>query len=163
MLVGEMEYEDILERQELETFNGSLTEKNGRKIISGSLNEEYIQTYFIGTTHIMMTAFMFFMSIIVMNLLFGLAVTDVQVNNQNDTKLFGLNTWLHYFGIFLVFKFLFLATSNRNFTSTNHATARNGQPYGEHRKNDASLHSACFTSNPKMVKQKIPCRSSCKI
>ena len=87
MLVGEMEYEDILERQELETFNGTLTEKNGRKIISGSLNEEYIQTYFIGTTHIMMTAFMFFMSIIVMNLLFGLAVTDVQVNTQNDTKL----------------------------------------------------------------------------
>ena len=31
MLVGEMEYEDILERQELETFNGTLTEKNGRK------------------------------------------------------------------------------------------------------------------------------------
>ena len=88
MLVGEMEYEDILERQELETFNGTLTKRNGKDIISGSLNEEYIQTYFIGTTHIMMTAFMFFMSIIVMNLLFGLAVTDVQVNTQKGTKLF---------------------------------------------------------------------------
>ena len=87
MLVGEMEYEDILERQELETFNGTITARNGKQIISGSLNENYIQTYFIGTTHIMMTAFMFFMSIIVMNLLFGLAVTDVQVSTVNDKKL----------------------------------------------------------------------------
>ena len=80
MLVGEMEYEDILERKELKTFNGSIFLSNQNKgSISGDLNEEYEQTYFVGTTHIMMTAFMFFMSIIVMNLLFGLAVTDVQV------------------------------------------------------------------------------------
>ena len=77
MLVGEMEYEYILERKELTGFNGSITADNK---IGGDLKEEYWQTYFIGTTHIMMTLFMFFMSIIVMNLLFGLAVTDVQVN-----------------------------------------------------------------------------------
>ena len=79
MLVGEMEYEDILERKELTNFNGKIHENN---TISGNLNETYLQTYFVGTTHIMMTAFMFFMSIIVMNLLFGLAVTDVQVNTR---------------------------------------------------------------------------------
>ena len=77
MLVGEMEYEDILERKELTGFNGSITQDEK---IGGDLKEEYLQTYFIVTTHIMMTLFMFFMSIIVMNLLFGLAVTDVQVN-----------------------------------------------------------------------------------
>ena len=59
MLVGEMEYEDILERKELTGFNGSII--NNEKI-GGELKEEYVQTYFIGTTHIMMTLFMFFMS-----------------------------------------------------------------------------------------------------
>ena len=81
MLVGELEYEDILERKELKHFKGNITMVNGNANgnLSGDLEEVYEQTYFPFTTHLMLTAFMFFMAIIVMNLLFGLAVTDVQV------------------------------------------------------------------------------------
>ena len=87
MLVGELEYEDILERKELKHFKGSITmqsDTNSGKL-SGDLEEIYEQTYFPFTTHIMLTAFMFFMAIIVMNLLFGLAVTDVQVHTHTNT------------------------------------------------------------------------------
>ena len=81
MLVGELEYEEILEHKELKHFNGIINLQPHMKTgnLSGDLEEKYEQTYFPFTTHLMLTAFMFFMAIIVMNLLFGLAVTDVQV------------------------------------------------------------------------------------
>ena len=78
MLVGELDYENILERKELKTLTGDIVDG---KIVNGQLHEESEQTYFPFTTHLIMTFFMFFMAIIVMNLLFGLAVTDVQVSN----------------------------------------------------------------------------------
>ena len=90
MLVGELEYEEILERRELKHFNGtmSMQSRTNNGSLSGDLEEVYEQTYFPFTTHLMLTAFMFFMSIIVMNLLFGLAVTDVQVRTHNHTPIY---------------------------------------------------------------------------
>lgn len=88
MLVGELEYEDILERKELKYFNGNISmSKNISGTLSGDLEEVYEQTFFPFTTHLMLTMFMFFMAIIVMNLLFGLAVTDVQVYRINFSPL----------------------------------------------------------------------------
>ena len=83
MLIGELEHEDMLERTNYRlntTINGAII--NGT-IINGRINTEledvFEQTYFPVTTHLILTFFMFFMAIIVINLLFGLAVTDVQV------------------------------------------------------------------------------------
>ena len=74
MLIGELEYEDMLERTNLK-MNATII--NGT--IDTQLEDVFEQTYFPVTTHLIMTFFMFFMAIIVINLLFGLAVTDVQV------------------------------------------------------------------------------------
>ena len=74
MLIGELEYEDMLERTNLQ-MNATII--NGT--IDTQLEDVFEQTYFPVTTHLIMTFFMFFMAIIVINLLFGLAVTDVQV------------------------------------------------------------------------------------
>ena len=78
MLIGELEYEDMLERTNY---------RLNTTIINGSINAEledvFEQTYFPVTTHLIMTFFMFFMAIIVINLLFGLAVTDVQVYTRS--------------------------------------------------------------------------------
>ena len=84
MLVGELDYENMFEREELKRFSGNITLSNNKKTgsLNGSLHEEFEQTYFPVTSHVLMTCFMFFMAIIVMNLLFGLAVTDVQVHNN---------------------------------------------------------------------------------
>ena len=78
MLIGELEYEDMLERTNLK-MNTSII--NGT--IDTQLEDVFEQTYFPVTTHLIMTFFMFFMAIIVINLLFGLAVTDVQVYTRS--------------------------------------------------------------------------------
>ena len=78
MLIGELEYEDMLERTNLRM---NTTIINGT--IDTQLEDVFEQTYFPVTTHLIMTFFMFFMAIIVINLLFGLAVTDVQVYTRS--------------------------------------------------------------------------------
>ena len=78
MLIGELEYEDMLERTNLK-MNATII--NGT--IDTQLEDVFEQTYFPVTTHLIMTFFMFFMAIIVINLLFGLAVTDVQVYTRS--------------------------------------------------------------------------------
>ena len=78
MLIGELEYEDMLERTNLKM---NTTIINGT--IDTQLEDVFEQTYFPVTTHLIMTFFMFFMAIIVINLLFGLAVTDVQVYTRS--------------------------------------------------------------------------------
>ena len=90
MLVGELDYENMFEREELTHFSGNITLHDNKKTgsLNGSLHEEFEQTYFPFTSHVLMTLFMFFMAIIVMNLLFGLAVTDVQVQ---DSKIYRYN------------------------------------------------------------------------
>ena len=81
MLVGELDYEDMLERNDLKNITGKMVRNDNNEFIltNVTIEEVFEQTYFPITTHLVMTMFMFFMAIIVMNLLFGLAVTDVQV------------------------------------------------------------------------------------
>ena len=81
MLVGELDYEDMLERNDLKNITGKMVRNDNNEFIltDVTIEEVFEQTYFPITTHLVMTMFMFFMAIIVMNLLFGLAVTDVQV------------------------------------------------------------------------------------
>ena len=74
MMLGELEYEDIYYPQK-DTIN--LTIHNNT--ISGVIEDGFKTQYFPFTAHVVLLTFIIFVSIIVMNLLFGLAVTDVQV------------------------------------------------------------------------------------
>ena len=78
MLIGELEYDDLLENKNL-VMNGNITDVNGTQHINATLEEQLDRTTFPFTAHVIVSFFMFFMAIIVINLLFGLAVTDVQV------------------------------------------------------------------------------------
>ena len=73
-MLGELEYEDIYYPQK-DTIN--LTIHNNT--ISGVIEDGFKTQYFPFTAHVVLLTFIIFVSIIVMNLLFGLAVTDVQV------------------------------------------------------------------------------------
>lgn len=74
MMLGELEYDELYYPQE-KTFNLIMANST---FGSGSINEETQSQYFPFTAHIMVTFFILFISIIIMNLLFGLAVTDIQ-------------------------------------------------------------------------------------
>merc|ERR1719510_771157 len=73
MMLGELEYEDIYYPQK-NTIN--LTIHNNT--IYGVIEDGFKTQYFPFTAHVVLLTFIIFVSIIVMNLLFGLAVTDVQ-------------------------------------------------------------------------------------
>ena len=75
MMLGELEYEDLYYPQ---TNTINLTIINNTVV--GSIDEDVEHQYFPFTAHLIVLLFIIFVSIIVMNLLFGLAVTDVQVN-----------------------------------------------------------------------------------
>ena len=77
MMLGELEYEDIYYPQK-DTIN--LTIHNNT--ISGVIEDGFKTQYFPFTAHVVLLTFIIFVSIIVMNLLFGLAVTDVQVKSK---------------------------------------------------------------------------------
>ena len=74
MMLGELEYEDIY-YPEKNTIN--LTISNNTVI--GDIEQGVKEQFFPFTAHVVLLIFIIFVSIIVMNLLFGLAVADVQV------------------------------------------------------------------------------------
>jgi hypothetical protein len=74
MMLGELEYDDLYYPQDQTinlTINGSFA--------SGTIDQETKSQFFPFTAHILVTVFVLLVSIIIMNLLFGLAVTDIQV------------------------------------------------------------------------------------
>lgn len=85
MLVGELEYDNMVEQTE-NMLEGHFTANftNGNQSFIGSLNkikitDKSVPILFSFTDHLLIAIFIFFMAIIMINLLFGLAVTDVQV------------------------------------------------------------------------------------
>ena len=75
MMLGELEYEDIY-LPPRNTIN--LTIVNNTVI--GDIEDGVKATFFPFTAHAALLIFVIFVSIILMNLLFGLAVADVQVS-----------------------------------------------------------------------------------
>ena len=88
MLIGELEYDDMVQDSE-NHIRGSITGTmkagpGGPFLYNGTLDNVTIEEEFVGlpfpvTDHLFIFTFVFFMSIIMINLLFGLAVSDVQV------------------------------------------------------------------------------------
>ena len=70
-----VELDDGLLQTSDEVISGVVSNGN----ITARIEENPVQTYFPITSHIFVTIFIFFVTIIMINLLFGLAVTDVQV------------------------------------------------------------------------------------
>ena len=85
MLIGELEYDDMVEQRESKLkgmFIANFT--NGNNSLIASLDDieiadRELPILFAFTDHLLIGIFIFFMSIIMINLLFGLAVTNVQV------------------------------------------------------------------------------------
>ena len=91
MLIGELEYDDMVENND-HIVKGNLkfeshNEKWGStdlgdyigKFQNVNITQESIELPFPFTDHLFIGIFVFFMTIIMINLLFGLAVSDVQV------------------------------------------------------------------------------------
>ena len=74
MMLGELEYEDIYYPPR-DTINLAIINNT----IVGDIEDGVKTIYFPFTAHIALLIFVIFVSIILMNLLFGLAVADVQV------------------------------------------------------------------------------------
>ena len=94
MLIGELEYDDMVENSQshlVGNLTGSVS--RGGKFIAElknvSIKDEATQLPFPVTDHLFIGIFVFFMTIIMINLLFGLAVSDVQVLNSNKIMVKG--------------------------------------------------------------------------
>ena len=78
MMLGELEYDDLSYPDDyvvaLNTTNSTWA--------FGQLERQIEQQYFPFTAHVVITLFIMFVSIIIVNLLFGLAVTDIQVKGS---------------------------------------------------------------------------------
>ena len=86
MLIGELEYDDMVENKQsrlVGNMTGSVSSDTFvAELKNVSIEGEATQLPFPGTDHVFIFAFVFFMTIIMINLLFGLAVSDVQVLNN---------------------------------------------------------------------------------
>ena len=79
MLIGELEYDDMVQDVK-ETIDGNITGNgNIKQLVNVTIKSDIIPLPFPRTDHLFIFLFVFFMSIIMINLLFGLAVSDVQV------------------------------------------------------------------------------------
>ena len=74
MMLGEIEYDDLYYPQRLMAKLSDL--KNHSHF---HIEEETVEQFFPVSAQILVAAFILFVSIIIMNLLFGLAVADIQV------------------------------------------------------------------------------------
>ena len=83
MLIGELEYDDMVENSQSHLVGNLTGSVSGGNFIAElkniSINDEATQLPFPITDHVFIGIFVFFMTIIMINLLFGLAVSDVQV------------------------------------------------------------------------------------
>ena len=77
MMIGELEYNDLMYSED-QKISLELDILTGHA--EGNIDSEVKSQYYPFSAHFLVTVFIVFFSIIIMNLLFGLAVTDVQVN-----------------------------------------------------------------------------------
>ena len=75
MMLGELDYGDMMYPED-ESITGSIKGNSW----NGTLNGDVHQQLFPFSAHALLTTFIIFVSIILMNFLFGLAVNDVEVN-----------------------------------------------------------------------------------
>ena len=87
MLIGELEYDDMVENKQSRLVGNMTGSVSGDTFVAElknvSIEGEATQLPFPVTDHLFIFLFVFFMTIIMINLLFGLAVSDVQVLNSN--------------------------------------------------------------------------------
>ena len=87
MLSGELEYEEMVENSEqsiVGNITGHVDNSTGTflgLITNVNITSESVPLPFPVSDHLFIGIFVFFMSIIMINLLFGLAVSDVQVSS----------------------------------------------------------------------------------
>ena len=91
MLSGELEYEEMVENNE-QGLIGNITgivinNKTFAEIKDVNITSEPTALPFPVSDHLFIGIFVFFMSIIMINLLFGLAVSDVQVLFNNSITI----------------------------------------------------------------------------
>ena len=95
MLSGELEYEEMVENNEqsiIGNITGHVDNSTGAflgQITNVNITSKSVQLPFPVSDHLFIGIFVFFMSIIMINLLFGLAVSDVQVSSIL-TQYFGI-------------------------------------------------------------------------
>jgi len=77
MMLGEIDYEDLYYPQKHFIENHTVVSENENKTVSEIVPENENQN-FPGTAHLLVLLFIFLVSIILMNLLVGLAVSDIQ-------------------------------------------------------------------------------------
>ena len=73
-MIGELEYHDMLYKEDLRISAGV----NGTHVIGDVIDDVRVQIFPL-SAQAMVTIFIIFVSIIIMNFLFGLAVHDVEV------------------------------------------------------------------------------------
>ena len=85
MMTGELEYNDLYYPQrdhiELNITHGE-GENQGHSYGVGIIEDDDKPQYFPITAHAILAIFIVIVSIVIMNLLFGMAVSDVQVNTR---------------------------------------------------------------------------------
>ena len=87
MLSGELEYEEMVENSEqsiIGNITGHVDNSTGTflgHITNVNITSKSVPLPFPVSDHLFIGIFVFFMSIIMINLLFGLAVSDVQVSS----------------------------------------------------------------------------------
>ena len=87
MLSGELEYEEMVENTEeriIGNITGHVDNSTGTflgQITDVNITSKSVPLPFPVSDHFFIGIFVFFMSIIMINLLFGLAVSDVQVSS----------------------------------------------------------------------------------
>ena len=81
MMIGELEYDDLMYNTD-ETIEFS-NNGNHSLNITGNVESEIQEQFYPFSAYFLMLLFIILFSIIIMNLLFGLAVSDVQVRVPN--------------------------------------------------------------------------------
>lgn len=79
MMTGEIEYNDLYYPQK-----EFITVDKSQSSSTMSIEDEALNQFFPLTAHVILTIFILFVAIIIMNLLFGMAVSDVQVSAENN-------------------------------------------------------------------------------
>ena len=88
MMIGELEYDDLMYSEEQKIEFGNYTNGSNHTIITGDVVSEVQSQYYPFSAHVLVLLFIILFSIIIMNLLFGLAVSDVQVKRKIMTVHF---------------------------------------------------------------------------
>ena len=84
MMLGELEYEDIYYPNQP---NVTLEFYNNQTMATGTLKDNIQSQSFRGTAHVMIILFVFVVSMVVMNLLVGLAVADIQASHHKPALI----------------------------------------------------------------------------